>query len=61
MPEFQSGIKLEVVVPDSLEKEIVDDIIGTLTAGSHAVGKIFVKEVPRAYDISTKASGESAL
>jgi nitrogen regulatory protein P-II 1 len=60
-PEFESRTKVEVVVSDSAAKEIVDEVIRSLSTGSHHDGKVFVKDIPEAYDIGTKETGERAL
>jgi nitrogen regulatory protein P-II 1 len=59
--EFESRTKVEIVVPDSRKKEIIDDVLRALGAGPEADGKVFVKDIPEAYDIRSKESGESAL
>jgi nitrogen regulatory protein P-II 1 len=61
VPEFGTRTKLEVLVPDSLTKQIVDDLIVSLSTGSLSDGKIFVKDVAEAYDIGSKQSGDLAL
>jgi len=61
VPEFGTRIKLEVLVSDSLAKQIIDDLLGSLSTGSASDGKIFVKDVAEAYDIGTKQSGDVAL
>jgi nitrogen regulatory protein P-II 1 len=61
IPEFESRTKVEVVVPDSTAKEIIDDVLRTLGTGSASDGKVFVKDIPEAYDIGSKETGESAL
>ena len=61
VPEFGTRTKLEVLVPDSLAKPIIQDLLGSLSTGSPADGKIFVKDVTEAYDIGTKQSGDAAL
>jgi nitrogen regulatory protein P-II 1 len=61
VPEFGHRIKLEVSVSDSLAKQIIDDLLGSLSTGSASDGKIFVKDVAEAYDIGTKQSGDVAL
>ena len=59
-PEFGSRTKVQVIIPDSMEKPLVDDIIQATSTGSAADGKIFVKTIMNAYDIGTKQSGENA-
>jgi nitrogen regulatory protein P-II 1 len=59
-PEFEPRTKVEAVVPDSRAKEIIDDVLSTLGTAA-AEGKVFVKDIPEAYDIRSKETGESAL
>lgn len=61
VPEFGSRTKIEVLVSDSMSKQIVDDILKTISTGSAADGKIFLKDISEAYDIGSKQSGDSAL
>jgi nitrogen regulatory protein P-II 1 len=61
VPEFGSRMKIEVLVPDSLAKSIIDNIFNVLSPGSDYDGKIFVYDVAEAYDIGTKETGNSAL
>jgi nitrogen regulatory protein P-II 1 len=61
VPEFGSRTKIEVLVNDSLSKEIIDDLLKTISTGSTSDGKIFVYDVAEAYDIGSKESGDSAL
>jgi nitrogen regulatory protein P-II 1 len=61
VPEFGTRTKLEVLVPDSLARQIIDDLLGSLSTGSVSDGKIFVKDVSEAYDIGSKQSGDVAL
>ena len=61
VPEFGTRTKIEVLVPDSLAQQIVQSILTSLSTGSAADGKLFVKDVAEAYDIGTKQSGEVAL
>jgi nitrogen regulatory protein P-II 1 len=61
VPEFGTRTKLEVLVPDALAKQIIDDLLGGLSTGSVSDGKIFVKDVAEAYDIGSKQSGDVAL
>jgi nitrogen regulatory protein P-II 1 len=61
VPEFGTRTKIEVLIPDSLAQQIVQNILTSLSTGSAADGKIFVKDVAEAYDIGTKQSGEVAL
>jgi nitrogen regulatory protein P-II 1 len=61
VPEFGSRMKIEVLVPDSLAKSIIDNIFKVLSTGSDYDGKIFVYDVAEAYDIGTKETSNSAL
>jgi nitrogen regulatory protein P-II 1 len=61
IPEFGSRSKVEVLVPDSTYKQIIDEILKTISTGSAADGKIFVKDIAEAYDIGSKQSGDPAL
>ncbi|MFZ0741666.1 MAG: P-II family nitrogen regulator [Nitrososphaeraceae archaeon] len=60
-PEFGTRTKIEVLVSDSTYKQIVDEILNTVSTGSAADGKIFVKDISEAYDIGTKQNGDPAL
>ncbi len=59
--DFQSRVKLEVAVPDSSSKEIVEDLLKTLNKDSNTIGKIFVKDISEAYDLGTKDYCEKAI
>jgi nitrogen regulatory protein P-II 1 len=61
VPEFGTRTKIEVLVPDSTYKQLVEEIIKTVTTGSAADGKIFVKDISEAYDIGSKQTGDPAL
>jgi nitrogen regulatory protein P-II 1 len=61
VPEFTSRTKIEAMVSDPLVKEIVDDLLKTLSTGSDSDGKIFVKDVSEVYDIGLRQVGEIAL
>ena len=61
VPEFGTRTKIEVLVKDSLAKEIIDDLLKKISTGSTSDGKVFVYDVAEAYDIGSKESGDSAL
>jgi nitrogen regulatory protein P-II 1 len=61
VPEFGFRTKIEVLVPDAKAKEIVDDLLRTLSTGSASDGKIFIYDVAEAYDIGSKEKDEAAL
>ncbi len=60
VPEFGSRTMVQVIVPDSIEKVLISDILDRLSTGAAGDGKIFVKDVSGAYDIGSKESGEKA-
>ncbi|HSQ76342.1 MAG TPA: P-II family nitrogen regulator [Bacteroidota bacterium] len=59
--DFLPKIKLEVVVPDTLEAQVVDTIVRTAKTGQVGDGKIFVMAVEDAVRVRTGESGEAAL
>jgi nitrogen regulatory protein P-II 1 len=61
IPEFGSRTKIEVLVPDSIVKAIIDDVLKLISTGSASDGKIFVYDVAEAYDIGSKQTGDNAL
>ena len=61
IPEFGSRTKIEVLVPDSLIKSIIDDVLKLISTGSASDGKIFVYDVAEAYDIGSKQTGDNAI
>jgi nitrogen regulatory protein P-II 1 len=61
VPEFGFRTKIEVLVPDSMAKAIIDDVLKVISTGSASDGKIFVYDVIEAYDIGSKEKGEAAL
>jgi nitrogen regulatory protein P-II 1 len=63
IPDYAKRIKVEIIVPDSAMKQIVDDISDSLGqhAGNEAHGMIFVKNVSDAYELGTKQRGEAVL
>ncbi len=61
VPEFGFRTKIEVLVPDSKLKPIVDDILKAISTGSASDGKIFVYDVVETYDIGTKEKGDAAV
>lgn len=60
VPEFGSRTMVQVIVPDSMEKTIISDLIERISTGSAGDGKIFVKEISESYDIGSKEAGEKA-
>ena len=61
VPEFGFRTKIEVLVSDSLAKEIVADLLKEISTGSASDGKIFVYDVAQAFDIGSKEEGDAAL
>lgn|SRR5919106_3484569 len=60
VPEFGSRTMVQVLVPDSMEKAIISDIMDRISTGSAGDGKIFVKDVTGTYDIGSKEAGDKA-
>ena len=60
VPEFGSRTMVQVIVPDSMEKVLISDIMDRLSTGSAGDGKIFVKDITETYDIGSKEAGEKA-
>ena len=61
VPEFGSRVKVEVLVSNEKVKRIIDDIFVKIGTGSVSDGKIFVYDVPEAYDIGSTESGDDAI
>ncbi len=61
VPEFGSRTMVQVIVPDSMEKVLISDIMDRLSTGSAGDGKIFVKDITETYDIGSKEAGEKAV
>jgi nitrogen regulatory protein PII len=57
IPEFVTRLKIEAVVTDTDVKPIVDELSNLGVKR----GKVFVREISEAFDISKKTSGESAM
>jgi nitrogen regulatory protein P-II 1 len=60
-PEYERRTRVETVVPDSLAKEIIEDLVTNMGSQNEPRGMIFVKEVSNAYEIGTKQSGDILL
>jgi nitrogen regulatory protein PII len=57
IPEYLTRLKVEVIVPETMTKPIIDDLFQLkLTRG-----KVFVTDVSEAFDLVSKTSGEDAL
>ena len=59
--DFLPKIKIEVVLPDNLEKSAVEAIVRAAKTGKIGDGKVFVSHVENAIRIRTEESGEEAL
>jgi len=59
--DFLPKIKLEVVVADRMEDQVVDAILKTARTGQVGDGKIFIYNVEDAVRVRTGEAGESAL
>ena len=60
VPEFGSRTMVQVIVPNSVEKALISDIMDRVSTGSVGDGKIFVKDLSGAYDIGSKEAGDKA-
>jgi len=56
VPQFSEKYRLEVIIPDTKE----DEVVGIIKENSR-VGKIFVSQILRAVDIATDAEGEKTI
>ena len=59
--DFLPKVKIEVVVPDSLVKKVVETITGAAKTGSIGDGKVFVLPINESLRIRTGETGESAV
>ena len=60
VPEFGTRPMVQVLVPDSMEKPLISEIMEGISTGSAGDGKIFVKDVTGTYDIGSKEAGDKA-
>lgn len=58
---FLPKVKIEVVVPESLEDQVVEAIQNSANTGRIGDGKIFVYDVSNAVRIRTGENGQDAL
>jgi nitrogen regulatory protein P-II 1 len=56
IPEYLTRHKVEVIVPETMTKPIIDDLFQLKPTR----GKVFVTDVSEAYDLVSKASGEDS-
>jgi nitrogen regulatory protein P-II 1 len=59
--EFIPKIKIEVVIEDEKEEQVIDAIIRTANTGQVGDGKIFISNIEDAIRIRTEESGKEAL
>jgi nitrogen regulatory protein PII len=59
--EFIPKIKLEVVIPEDIEDQVIDAITKTAATGKFGDGKIFVTPLDDVIRIRTGERGEAAL
>jgi nitrogen regulatory protein P-II 1 len=59
--DFVPKIKVEVVVPESSARPVIDAILQTAKTGQIGDGKIFVSDLSQSIRIRTGESGDSAL
>ena len=59
--EFIPKIKIEVVIEDEKEDQVIDAIIRTASTGQVGDGKIFISNVEDVIRIRTEESGKEAL
>jgi len=59
--DFVPKIKLEVVVPETLEQTVLDTIVKTAATGEVGDGKIFVYDLSQTIRIRTGEEGREAL
>jgi nitrogen regulatory protein P-II 1 len=59
--DFLPKIKLEVIVPDRMEDQVVEAILKTARTGQVGDGKIFIFNCEDAVRVRTGEAGESAL
>jgi nitrogen regulatory protein P-II 1 len=59
--EFIPKIKIEVVIEDEKEEQVIDAILRTASTGQVGDGKIFISNIEDAIRIRTEESGKEAL
>lgn len=59
--DFVPKVKVEVVVPDTLVRQVVDAVVSAARTGRIGDGKIFVVPMDEAVRIRTGETGEGAL
>lgn len=59
--DFVPKVEIEIVVPDSMVKTAIDEVVKAARSGKVGDGKIFVMSVEESVRIRTGESGDSAL
>ncbi len=59
--DFVPKVEIEVVVPDSMAKDVVDTVVKAARSGRVGDGKIFVSSIEDSVRIRTGESGDAAL
>ena len=59
--DFVPKVEIELVVPDSIVKQVLDLVVKTARSGKVGDGKIFVLDVKEAVRIRTGETGDTAL
>jgi nitrogen regulatory protein PII len=59
--DFVPKVEIEIVVPDSMAKSVIDAVVKAARSGKVGDGKIFVMSVDESVRIRTGESGDSAL
>jgi nitrogen regulatory protein P-II 1 len=60
-PKFIERTLVVSIVPDSIVKVVVEDILNSFDKQEESSGMLFVKDVFDAYELGTKMSGEEIL
>ena len=59
--KLRKKTRIETVIPDDLEEEVVDTIVETAKTGEVGDGKIFISDIKDTVRIRTGESGQEAL
>jgi len=59
--DFVPKLKIEVVVPDSMVRTVLDTLLASARSGKVGDGKIFIMDVDQAVRIRTGESDDAAL
>ena len=60
-PKFIERTLIICIVPDSIVKVMVEEILNSFDKQAEPTGMLFVKDVSGAYELGTKLSGEEVL